>query len=191
MTVCTCMCPCVCSVLHMNIISVITRASNEHPRTQTHTHMYILINSDLFVCFHVRFMTWLRRRLAGADNFSAWSKWARDCSQDGILFGRCCHQWQRLWLCRDCLFNLYCLNSFCFKDGRRGADVGCKAWLLHSKPEVWLGQHANGSGTSPLGRATRAEAFAVPFGISLTFHLSDERLKHVQNTYACSCSSST
>ena len=57
-------------------------------------------------------MTWLRRRLAGADNFNAWSKWARDCSQDGILFGRCCHQWQRLWLCRDCLFNLYCLNSF-------------------------------------------------------------------------------
>ena len=62
------------------------------PHADTHTHMYILINSDLFVCFHVRFMTWLRRRLAGADNFSAWSKWARDCSQDGILFGRCCHQ---------------------------------------------------------------------------------------------------
>ena len=91
MNVYTCMYECVCSILHMNIISVFTRAYNEHARTQTHTHMHPLINYDLFVCLHVRFMMWteqtlLRRRLAGADNFSAWSQWARDDSQDGILF---------------------------------------------------------------------------------------------------------
>lgn len=107
-----------------------------------------------------------------------------------FCFDRCRHQWQCLWLCHNCLFNLYStvwigLLQRSPKNAKEGLMLAVRHGLLHSKPEVWLGQQANGNGTSPLGKATRAEAFAVPFGISLTFHLSDERLKHVQNTSVC------